>query len=203
MATSRITYNSKTIDLGRAPQVLRVDARVPRVINTTLSGINEVITLPRVDVHVHIEIPQINSALLRMQMEDWWQWAQRGGSWSFAKDSSKTVSTTLTGVSNAGATLAVVSSATGIVNGQQYVLIDGPNYAVVTVLSQASTSITLTGAIDVAFGIGARFRDLAFWNGIIRNSDADHPCVDHAANDPSGQLFPIQHFDVILDFFEA
>jgi len=203
MSKSQIVYNSKTIDIGIAPAVLKVDPVIPKVINTTLSGVSDILYAPRVDLRVHVEIKERNSATLRAQLENWWQWAQRGGDWTFAIDSTKTVATTLASAAASGATSVIVTSATGITIGQQYFILDAAIYRVITVSGVSGTTISFSDSLDNAISSNARFHDFGYWNGIIPASDAPSPLVDFEASEGAyGQGFPLRHFNVVLDFYQ-
>lgn len=192
---ARITYNSKTIDLDK-PRAIYIDPFVPRTINTTLTGDTEIVYLPRVDVNVRATFAKETSSTLRLQLHEWWQWAQKGGQFRFVFDTAKTVKTTLSAQEAAGQTILSVTSVTGFVAGQQYVVIGGPNYQLVQIDSVGASTITITSSLNATFASGSVVRDQYLWDGIIRNRDQRTPIRD--LFDP--ELFGT--FEFTLDFFE-
>ncbi len=208
MANSRIIYNSRAIDLGVAPQELQAVAQIARIVNTTLTGRSEVVYLPRMDVAVRVIYRDlcdastgVDAAALRVKLENWWQWAQKGLPWAYALDSSRTVQTTLAGAASAGATSVTVASATGIASGRNYVLTSGADYQMVYVTNVAGAVLTLSVGLDFDFSGGAVFRDAYYWPAIIRNADQESPIVDAEADRAAGRRG--EYFDLNLFFFES
>ena len=203
-AAPRITYNSKTIDLSSDRPIRRnVDVRVPRSVQTTVTGASETLTVPRVDVHVQIEFRQIDSESLLRALDNWWQWAQQGNSWTLTLDNTRMVSTTLTTMELAGDTSISVASATGITTGQYYVMVGGPNYQMIEVTGVAGTGITIGSSLDYDFASGSKFRDPYYWDGIIRNPNQNSPIEFVGAGQDGGQSWPPKRFNLHLDFYEA
>lgn len=167
--TCRLSHGAKTIDLA-APIVnsFFVDVGPPRTVQTTLTGISEVITLPRVDIRVRAEWPIMDSVSLLASLRNWAQAAQRGEAWTLALDSAKTVDTLLSLGAAAGDTTLYAVEPVGLTAGQTYKLIDGPNYQLVTIASVSGDLVTLTAALDSAFGAGAILRDQFYFRGVLR-----------------------------------
>lgn len=193
--TARITYNGKNIDFVK-PNAIYIDPFVPRIVNATLRGDTETVFLPRVDVHVQVNFTKNKDAALRAQIHAWWQWAQQGNPFRFVLDTTKTVKTTITGQEAAGQTVLTVASPTGIMNGQQYVLIGGPNYQLVTVSGISGSDITISSSLDFTFAAGSVFRDQYLWDGIIRDAEQHTPIRDLFDPEPPGT------WEFNLDFFE-
>lgn len=213
MVNSQIIYNGKTISFGVAPREISVNPVVPRTVNTTLTGAQEVLSLPRIDIYVAADYADLCSAsltkygitasTLRVQLDNWWQWAIRGNSWDYTIDSTKKVRTTLAGDEAANDSVIDVASASGITQNGRYVLIDGPNYQMVTVTNIAGTSLTISPALDYAFSSGSLFRDVYYWSGQIRDSNQDCPIVDAGVDKLVTTGLPVNQFDFRLRFIEA
>ena len=200
MAEPRITYNNKNVDFptGALKGTFVVDPVVPKTVNTTMAGSSETITEPRLDVRVSARW-KLNDDDIRSALENWWQYAQRGNSWTFAYDANKTVSTTLSSGASQGDGSVVVTSATGILNGQQYVILDGAIYQLITVEGISGTTISFAGTLDSAISNGATFRDRYFFNGELRGR-IGNPFQDEFIKGNDRQK-PFYGF--ALDFFEA
>jgi hypothetical protein len=199
MALPRLTYNSKTIDFTALPYRLNVSPTVPRTVNRSITGVSEIIALPRVDIDVTMSFRIIDSILLRYQFDNWWQWAQRGSAWTFAADSAKVVDTTTTANAAAGATSVAVTSATGITIGQTYKLMTGPYYQLVTVTNVVSLTITVN-SLDTAFVSGAVFRDQYYFRGLIPDAS---PTPINIVDADMGQPWPPTRFELELAFRES
>lgn len=201
MASPVITYNSKTITLPLKEFDLIVRPSVTRRSNTTLTGAVETLRAPRMDIKVSANFRLIQDAAVRSQLQNWWQWAVRGGAWVLSLDSARTVNTTLSGAEAAGQTVLSVTSTTGISTGQYYKIIDGPNYMTVRVDSIGAGTVTVSSAIDVAMGSGAIFRDEYYFPGVIRDDNAECPIRDVE----SGKYnpFPLTRFEFTPEFYEA
>ncbi len=198
----RLTYNAKTIDFTGLPFGFRAVPLVPRTINQSITGVTEILTLPRVDIEIQSQFRPETSASKRVQFDNWWQWAQQGNAWTLALDSSKVVDTTITADAAAGATSVVVASNSGIVSGQTYKLMVGPYYQLVTVSGIAGTTISLaTTSLDSIFLSGAVFRDQYFFRGVIRDPQATSPVQDVEADEL--QAFPLTRFRISMQFHES
>jgi len=194
MGLPRLTYNGKTIDFLQNPATLDIDPFIERVINRTLSRDVETIVNPAPDVRVRARWHWEANASLRVQLDNWWQWAQRGNSFRFVMDSAKTVKTTLSGAEAAGQTVLSVTSTSGFAAGN-YVLRSGPYYQLVTVTSVGASDVTINSALDYTFPSGSVFRDEYLWDGIIRDKDQRSPIVYTPLNKKDA-------FEFHLDFCE-
>lgn len=118
------------------------------------------------------------------------QWIQAGNAFTFARDQSKTVNTTLANAASAGASSVVVTSATGISIGDEYVIRDTVHAENIKVSNVVSTTITLAETLNFGYAAGSRFRYVEFWPAI---------CM------PGARLIedlPPLHFRAFLDFIE-
>lgn len=195
--TAQLIYNSKTINLPKAANSIFIDPFVPRTTNTTLTGDTEIVYLPRVDVRVRATFPPFaTNNTTRLALHEWWQWAQKGGQFRFVFDSTKTVKTTLSAQEAAGQTVLSVTSTSGFVIGQQYVIVGGPNYQLVQVSNVGASDITVTSSLNATFASGSVVRDQYLWDGIIRDRDQHCPIKD--LFDP--EVFGTHTFT--LDFYE-
>src|SRR5690242_4333343 len=120
--SSRITWNSKTLDFPRVaskyqPSILRATQR-----NVSVSGRQETLNA-RVDVFVDLEFRGLlngtaTHATFKRNFKQFLMWAQAGSTWYFAWDSTEQVLTTLTSARSAGGTTVQLADTTGIdVNG--------------------------------------------------------------------------------------
>jgi hypothetical protein len=193
MGLPRLTYNSKTIDLP-AFENIDINAFIEREINRSLTRDVETIVHPAPDIHVRVNWYWDTTSGLREQLENWWQWAQRGNAFRFVVDSAKTVKTTLSAQEAAGQTVLSLTSVSGISAGN-YVLIGGPYYQLVTVTSVGASDVTINSALDYTFPSGSVFRDEYLWDGIIRDKDQRSPIVYTPLNKKDA-------FEFHLDFCE-
>lgn len=213
MANSQIIYNGTTIAFGVAPQELSIDPKIARTVSTTVAGLDSVTYLPRIDVYVSavyetlcdavLSSKGVSASTLRLQLENWWHWAQRGGIWDYAVDSTKKVRTFLASEQFETETVIEVNSVAGIQTGSRYVLVDGVNYQMVTVTNISGLSLTVSPALDYHFAASSRFRDAYYWSGQIRDPEQDNPIIDADVNDAVVTGFPINQFDFRLRFVEA
>ncbi len=198
--TPVITYNSKTITFTERPVKRQVEVRIPRSIQTTISGASEVLSQPRVDVNVRVELQAVSSPSLLRALENWWAWAMQGNDWTMTLDSTRTVYTSLTTQHAAGATVLMVASASGITTGNYYVVLGGPSYQVIDVVSIAGTGVTIGSALDFQFPSGSIFRDHYYWHGMIRDPNQQRPIE---FMDQGQGYYPPQLFNLHFEFYEA
>lgn len=125
---SAIYYNGKTISLTRTPNRWQVDSHPEATVNVTRLGRVETIVTPRPDIHVTGEFPIEDSASLRNDLQNWWQWVLRGGVSAIALDSTKRVDTVLVSPARPGDTTINVSTGANITVGEIYKLFHGPSY---------------------------------------------------------------------------
>ncbi len=202
MGLPRISYGSSvTIDLP-APSVFSMKPRPPASVNTTMTGLREYVVTPRVEIPVHIEFPVTKTSTTTQlpKITNWYQHACRGGTWSFALDSAKVVDTTLNGSASSGATSLIVTSATGIVSGQIYKIIDGAYYQELIVSGIASNTISFaTTPLNTDIASGAIFRDQYFFQGEI-GENPEYPII---LWDAGLDTWPATRpFRLMLDFIE-
>jgi len=197
MGLPRIILPDRNIDIPEA--VHRIDVRYPdaRIYNVAQSGASEVLTI-RAEIVAEVEWQMMSfgnstDLALHRKLQSWWRHAVQGGVWSFARDRTKVVHTTLTTDAAAGASSVIVTSATGIVAGQQYVIRSDVRSQLVEVASIASApTITLTEPLLFAFSDGAVFRDEYYIFGeVIAAEEA-----------PVQKVMP-HHYNVLLRFRES
>lgn len=196
MGLPRIILPDRNVD---APEeVHRIEIFYPdqRIYNVALSGKSETITM-RSEVVATVEwqmmsFPKTADYVFHRKLQAWWQHAKAGGSWSFARDRDKTVHTTLSANAAAGAGSVVVTSATGIVAGQQYIIRDALHTQLVEVASIASApTITLTENLLFDFDTAAIFRDEYYLFGELLDTTP-----------PIQKTMP-DHYNVVLNFRES
>lgn len=195
--TTQILYNGKTLSLTRPPYYVHIDPFLPRTVNRTLTGVTETLRHPRLSVAVGLAFRPASDSYERMRCDTFFQWAQRGGAFRIILDSSKASSTTLSGAASSGATLLSLASASGIIVGNIYAVIGGPNYQLVQVVNISSNNVTLATGLDAPFPAGSVFRDWLLWDGILQDSDAHSPINDLVSTHRQDS------FDWTLEFAEA
>ncbi len=208
--SSELTWNDKTVLLP-LPVGAGSDERFgvyplrPRTINRSLTGRAEILTQPRMEVSVKLTWNKINDQLLtregltaltiarlRTQLMNWWQCAQQGMDWTFALYSNRKVYTTLGGSpavgAALGATVLLLASTDGVMVGNTYALIGGPNYQEMEVVAVDTTTkqVQILSGLDFAFAPGSLFRDVYFWHGVILDPAAAAPLEDIPP--PEGQF---------------
>lgn len=177
MSTGRITYNSKTIDVS-ADEII-IDPFLPKRIHRTLTGAQETVYEPRMDVRITAHFRKHTDAAKRLAVFEWWQWAQQGNSFRYVKDTTKTVKTTLSASEAAGQTVLSVSSTSGFVQGQQYVIVGGPNYQLVQIASIGISDITVTSSLNATFASGSVVRDQYLWDLVLCDANQHTPLENH------------------------
>lgn len=199
MGNPRITYGSKVIDLPGREFEFYVDAFIPRTVNTTLTGVVETLRIARVDVRVKASWRHLEPTL-RVQLDNWWQWAQQGNVWRLVLDSAKNVKTFLVQSASVAQSTVLVADPGGITAGQDYVLVGGANYQMVTVSTVSGNAITL-GSLDYSFASGAVFRDRYLWDAVITDAGARAPIQD-LLESPSPASPGLHRFNLMLEFRE-
>lgn len=188
MGLPRFTYNGKTLDLPSVESIL-VQPYPPLRAQTWVTdpGKVQVLLYARMDIPVTVKWPQISEGTgenqwvgadrLRIDFENFYQWACHGNDFVFTLDSAKTVNTTLTADAAAGANTFAVASATGIANGV-YRLISDNHYQIVTVTNVASLTVTIDETLNFDFLEGAFFRDRYYFPGKLRPDTPRYPIID-------------------------
>ncbi len=196
MSNPAIVWNGHTISFNwNFFTFQRLDNSRSALINRSASKITETLNVAADDGAALGFRNFVNSnstdATLKRNMRQFFQWASQGNAWTFASDSSKTVLTTLASGAASGDTSLVLTSATGVVAGQQYVLRSKTQIQVVKINSIAGApTVTIIEALDFAFASGSRFRDDQYWPA--RLADMTNPIVEQ----------PPLHFDIALRFTE-
>jgi hypothetical protein len=196
MGLPRIIMPDRNVDIPE--EVHRIEVVYPdqRIYNVAISGKSETLTMHSA-AFATVEWQWMSFAnaadyALHRKLQQWWQHAKAGGQWSFARDRDKVVHTTLASNASAGASSIVVTSATGIVVGQQYVL-RGQYTQLVEVSSIASApTIALTEPLLFEFDTLAVFRDEYYLFGEVL--DATAPPIQKELPD---------HYHVTLQFRES
>lgn len=199
MGVPTIYFGSKTIALSPSNQPVsetdwrrQIDPNQIVTANRSISGIEERLNV-RLDLMASIGFRYFlttNDATIKRNLQQWFSYAQEGGAWYFALDSSKTVLTTLSSSASAGASSVVVTSATGITSGQQYVIRGSTRMELIKCASVAGTTINLTETLINDWFAGDRFRSEFYWPARLTKPD-----------NVLKEREPIW-FDVDLDFIE-
>lgn len=182
MSFPNIVYNSKTLDLGQQPYALQVEYPRARLVNRSASKVTETLNISPDSCYSFkcrwLKNSNATQATLKRNLYQFFEWAQEGGVWYFAKDASKTVLTTLSSSASAGASSVVVTSATGITVGQQYVLRSKTRQELIKVASVVGTTIGLTETLNNDFVSSSRFRDEFYWPARLIGDDSKHIVVE-------------------------
>lgn len=192
---SAFIYNGKTLSL-RPPSELVVDPNPPRTVSATPTGIVESVLQPRIAVEVSARwLPFDRDDLLRIQLDNWWQWAVRGNAWQFVFDQMHAVNTTLLGGALAGDNVAIATNPAGIEVGRLYKITSGALYATVLVTDLAGDTLTFSTSVDYNFPAGSSFQDIYLWDSCLLDSYMKCPIRD-LRNPQFG-------FDMEMEFYQA
>jgi hypothetical protein len=187
MGNPFILYNGKTIDLGKLHRdTFPMEEGPPTVVNRTLTGGHETVTSPRVDISLN-PTWLLETASLRRSLENWYQWAKKGGAFVLGFDSAKVVNTTIVIDAGSGANTVWVNNPSGITVAGAYRIIDGPNKQVVTVATASADKITINETLDFSLGAGALFRDEYYFVGVCPQG-AGNPIQLHSGSE--GNAWP-------------
>lgn len=184
MGFPAIAYNGKTITLSKIPYKLSIEDQPQVLNNRSASGRCETL-LVRTDTRIdwasrNFRNRDATDATLKRQLRQWIVWASLGKSWTFAIDSTDSVLTTSSGAITAGAPFISLTSLTGIVANNLYVLRDAMHLELVKVTALNSPSpgqVTLAETVNFAYPSGARFRSERYWPG--RLVPDRYPIVEH------------------------
>lgn len=194
--------------LSRSPSRWQVDAHSQCTVNVSRLGRVETIVTPRPDIHVTGEFPIEDSATLRTQLHNWWQWVLRGGVSAIALDTSRRVDTRLQFQAVPGDTSIQVSNGVGVIAGNVYKLFHGPSYQLVRAtavsIPNPIANLTLSSSVDHRFGPIAGscvFRDENYYFIQVRSSQPRCPIVDVTTDE--FRTWPQTRFKLVLDFYET
>lgn len=174
MGVPTIYFGSKTIALSPSNQNVsrtnwrqQIDMKQITVANRAVSGIEERLNV-RLDLMVSMGwrgFLTSADATIKRNLQQWQSYAQEGGAWYFALDSSDKVLTTLSASASAGASSVVVTDATGIVANRQYILRGSTRPELIKVGSGyvSGTTIPLTETLINDWFSGDRFRSEFYW----------------------------------------
>lgn len=171
--SSRIVYNSKTITFPRGGQDFHVDYLGPRLINESPADIAEILNVgPSVLISAafrDFQNSESTHATFKRNIYQWFEWARKGGTFTFAKDSTKVSSTTLSAGASSGGSSLTVASTSGIVAGDQIILRSDTDIELAKVSSiPVSGTISLTETLNVAFASGSVVRHEFYWSARLQ-----------------------------------
>lgn len=204
---STIFYNGKSIVLPRAPSRWQIDPRPKKTVSPTMTGYVETILNPQVTIHVTGEYPLSDSATLRAQLHQWWQWACQGGTWAITHDANKIVDTTLAAPAARGDMTLLLDNGFGVEVDGIYKLWHGPNFEMVRVTDVDGDLVTLAESLNADYGAVPDFcvfRDQNFYCGRVIDIDAPFPIIDVTTQEkqPDSQI-PQVRYRLLLDFYET
>lgn len=172
--TVRIVYNGKTINFPRAGQDFRVDYLAARLFGESPTDTAEILNVgPSVLISMvsrDFQNSDTTHATFKRNIYQWFEWARRGGAFTFAKDSAKMSSTTLSSGAASGASSIFVNSITGISSGDTLVIRSDTALDFIKVNGAPSGStITLTETLNSAFASGSVVRHEFYWNARLQD----------------------------------
>jgi hypothetical protein len=173
--TTRITYDTKTIDVLIGNDGLQPDYTQEADQNRSGSGKTEVI------VHHHLQVIELDAFFVEATYRDllgWWSWALRGNAWSLAMDTAKIGNTTLDG-SAAAAQKVIPLTATAAFAAGDVCLIRSANrltfeLVVVDTIS-AGVSVTAVSDLKFAYVSGDAFRHYDYYPSLLSMDDKFNP----------------------------
>jgi hypothetical protein len=179
-----IIYNGKTITLSKIPYKLSIEDQPQVLNNRSASGIAETL-LVRTDTRIewaarNFRNRDTTDATLKRQLRQWIVWASMGKAWNLAIDSTDAVLTTSSGAIAAGASFISLTSLTGIVANNLYVLRDAMHLELVKVTalnSPGAGQVTLAETVNFTYPSGARFRSERYWPGRLVMDR--YPIIEH------------------------
>lgn len=194
MSTPAIVYNGKNVIFPENPFQLQPEYPEDRIDILSISKVMQSLNLaPNAVMQYGFRLfENVAQATFKRNLKQWFLWAQNGGSWIFAYDLNLQNITTLNGGVLAGASSVVVTSATGLVVGNQYVIRSKTNLELVKISGISGTTITLVESLNYAYATGSRFRDELYWPARLNPGDKKSPVVE----------VPPLHFNVSLNFME-
>lgn len=180
MALPRFTYNGKTIDLDSDVGGLQPDVIVNALRGAAASGARKVDTVnSEIVMALSVGGFPIDSAalstaaveILRRKLENFVSWAQSGRPWTFARNSSKAVNTTLSAVVLAGTKIVTLTSTAGLAAGDTCVIRTKTRAEVVAIDTvDSGVQVTLVEDLDFSYPSTARFRHKEYWPGRLVSS---------------------------------
>jgi hypothetical protein len=116
----------------------------------------------------------------------WWSWVERGGLYTFARDSAKKVNTTLMAPASAGATSIFVADASAILGtGTPYRLRSADGQLEEIILARlvnvgtGEVALAMGTSLLYAYDTGAVVRDPDFWP-LVASVDTERPFFENA-----------------------
>ncbi len=187
---TRIFFNSHWLDLPYLYYTIQDSPQYSNLRNKSASGKVETLSINIDDLvslswRWFVNANAANATTKRL-LRQWFLWAQVGGDWQIALDSSETVLTVLLNATAVGDTSIVVSSPSGISVNKQYVIRNASRFDLVLVTNIAGSTLTL----NFAYSAGDRFRSEQYWPARLTNNA--NPVVEK----------PPLHYDFDLQFME-
>lgn len=188
MADPRIVWNSINLDFPEGLSSYKVGQRFFGGVNTSQGGITERVRMGCIDViEIGLEGLQIvTHAAFRRGIDTFWEsWGSQGKQYAFALDRNKTVNTTLSNNEAAAATVIELPSTSGIVAGQDYLIISADltkreRVTVQSISVGVSVTIPSPGLLQ-AFSSGDTFRDPDYFPKVVAD-DQTRPFFDQPFN---------------------
>jgi hypothetical protein len=172
--TSRISYNSKTIDFPVPAYSLQMpDYSGIQIENVAAVELVETLNVSsgcmfRISFRNLLNSDSTHATFKR-NLQQWYRWACKNGVWYFSYDNAEEVLTTLTTGPAAGATSFDVTSVTGIDNNGLYVIRNLTDSELVKVLSVSGSTVNIAETLNYDFAVGDRFRSELYWPARLIN----------------------------------
>lgn len=203
MAIAALYYNSKQINFPAPPQgagsflpyMFQQDYPRGVIPSYASSRVSKNLNIAS-DMLVSLKARNFENALfgdLKRNIYQWYEWASQGKPWQFAMDTTKTLLTTITQGQNVGDQQFTVGSTTGLAIGDQCIVRNQTQLALVKVTNIVGSVVSIAETLDFSFAAGSRFRHERFYPGRLAPTKLSQHVV---------QEKPPIFFDVEIDFFE-
>ena len=175
MGFPAIVYNSKTISFDFGVVRIQIDPVRSVLHSRSVAGIEERLNV-RTDSIVHVLMQgfifdNATHETLRRNLEQWFSWATFGNTWTFARDSAKTVNTTLSAAEAAGQTVFSITSTTGLTAGYFCIIRSATHQELVKIASvDSGTQVTIVETLNFGYASGDRFRHEHYWPARLLNN---------------------------------
>jgi hypothetical protein len=169
-----IVYNGITLSFPEAASNWKPLRRRIANVNTSHGGITETVRLAIWDEGLLL-VEDFEDAAFFRSLFAWWEWANQGEQYAVALDSAKKINLSITGTSAAGQPDVLMSTTTGIVVAQEYLLrsADLTKGEIIVVQSvTAGVKVTATANLKYGYANGDTFRDRAYYPKAINLDDA-------------------------------
>lgn len=168
---ARITYDSKNIDFPAADDItlLQPSRNQEREENESASGKMEFINFYAVD-DIELRIDDLSTDSFKDSLDAFWSWARQGKEFAFAYDTADMINTTLDGAAVSGQKIIPLTSTSGIVAGQKYLIraiATGYEEIVEIDTINAGVSVVTVENLKFTYASGDLFRSRFYWPSLV------------------------------------